>query len=130
MSEDNNGENAINPNLIPTLMKLIDKEDVEEIVNSQKLMLLRFEKTNEMLGNCNALALSRFEMTSKVLKRYTQQLIEMKKDLDSIYRRIRFLKMRLSQVYPDAFHACSNRFNIVEEEDEEMRDDKHKRNVT
>jgi hypothetical protein len=56
-----------------------------------------------MLVNCNALALIRFENANKDLKRFTQQLIEMHKDLDSVFHRIKFLKLKLTQQYPNAF---------------------------
>lgn len=56
-----------------------------------------------MLVNCNALAMIRFENSSRELRKHTQQLIELKKDLDLVFKRIRFLKFKLSQQYPQAF---------------------------
>jgi len=59
-----------------------------------------------MLVNCNALAVIRFENANRDLKRYTQQLTDMQKDLDSVFHRIKFLKLKLTQQYPDAFKGC------------------------
>lgn len=70
-------------------------------------MLSRFEKTNEMLVNCNALAAARIDYAHQEFKRHTQLLIDMKKDLDNVFRRIRKLKANLGKRYPDAFAACS-----------------------
>lgn len=81
-------------------------------------MLGRLEKTNEMLINCNALSATRFVVASQDLKKHTQLLFDLKKDLDSVFKRIRFLKMKLSQQYPAAFTACNTVFYAVDEEDE------------
>lgn len=81
-------------------------------------MLGRLEKTNEMLINCNALSATRFAVASQDLKKHTQLLFDLKKDLDSVFKRIRFLKMKLAQQYPAAFSACNTVFYAVDEEDE------------
>lgn len=108
---------------IQTLSHQVNEHDVETLIQAQQQMLLRFEKTNEMLINCNALSASRFEVASREIKRHIQLLIEMKKDLDSVFRRIRFLKMKLSQQYPSAFSACNNIFNVLDEEEEQDEKD-------
>lgn len=53
--------------------------------------LSRFEKTNEMLINFNILSANRFAVTSAQFRQNTQLLYDMKKDLDSIFKRIRYL---------------------------------------
>lgn len=57
--------------------------------------LSRYEKTNEMLINFNLLSLSRYEATSQEFKKHTQVLYEMKKDLDNVFRRIRFVLIHM-----------------------------------
>lgn len=71
-----------------------------------------------MLINCNALSATRFAVASQDLKKHTQLLFDLKKDLDSVFKRIRFLKMKLAQQYPAAFSACNTVFYAVDEEDE------------
>lgn len=56
-----------------------------------------------MLVNCNALTAIRMQSVNRELLAYTRDLTELKSDLDSIFRRIRFLKLKLSQKYPQAF---------------------------
>lgn len=85
---------------------------------SANFRLGRLEKTNEMLINCNALSATRFAVASQDLKKHTQLLFDLKKDLDSVFKRIRFLKMKLAQQYPAAFSACNTVFYAVDEEDE------------
>lgn len=55
--------------------------------------LNRFEKTNEMLINCNALLSIRYNGASKELKKHISFLIELKKDLETVFRRIRLVKL-------------------------------------
>ncbi|ROT80020.1 hypothetical protein C7M84_001245 [Penaeus vannamei] len=63
----------------------INQQDVEAIIRAQKQMLQRFEKTNEMLSNCNALSATRFALAQKEFKKHTALLVDMKKDLDNIF---------------------------------------------
>ena len=65
--------------------------------------LQRFEKTNEMLINCNALSAGRLQTANAEFKKHSQLLMEMKKDLDGIFKRTRALKTKLGSQYPQAF---------------------------
>lgn len=117
-----NGEEEFEPEtFLERLISAVELEDVENINQSQKNMyvfvclvdfffkltlfihirLNKFEKTNEMLVNCNALGQIHFEKLSKDYRKHTAKLVEMHKDLDWIFHRIRFLKQKLKQKYPD-----------------------------
>lgn len=67
--------------------------------------LQRFEKTNEMLTNCNQLSVHRLKTAGTEFKKHIALLIEMKRDLDYIFKRIRLVKNKLSQQYPQAFNG-------------------------
>lgn len=67
--------------------------------------MARFEKTNEMLVNCNALTEVRYITASNIIKQGSQKLVEIKKDLDYIFKRIRLLKEKIAQKYPEAFQS-------------------------
>lgn len=67
--------------------------------------LQRFEKTNEMLTNCNQLSINRLKTAGNEFKKHTALLVEMKRDLDYIFKRIRIVKNKLSQQYPQAFNG-------------------------
>lgn len=88
--------------------------------NVRYFRLQRFEKTNEMLTNCNALSASRLKLIGPEFKKHTQTLNDMKKDLDYIFKKIRVIKNKLSAQYPDAF-AEALRSSLAEEchEDEQ-----------
>ncbi|CAK1543649.1 unnamed protein product [Leptosia nina] len=85
------------------LAGMVDQSDVEVIIRAQKTMLQRFEKTTEMLTNCNQLSASRFRAASVEFKKHTQLLLDMKKDLEFIFKKIRAIKTKLSTQYPEAY---------------------------
>ncbi|KAG0726944.1 KxDL motif-containing protein CG10681 [Chionoecetes opilio] len=99
----------------------INQQDVEAIIRAQKQMLQRFEKTNEMLSNCNSLSAARYAFAQKEFKKHTGLLVDMKKDLDNIFKRIRTIKTKLSNQYPAAFAVAQEESYKEEEEEEEER---------
>ncbi|XP_077598841.1 kxDL motif-containing protein 1 [Stigmatopora nigra] len=99
------------------MLSMVNSEDVNAIIQAQRHMLDRFEKTNEMLINFNGLSNVRLQQMNERFLLHTRTLIEMKKDLDSIFRRIRTLKGKIGKQYPDAF---SNIHESPVPEDEDM----------
>ncbi|KAI5635300.1 hypothetical protein NE865_11992 [Phthorimaea operculella] len=105
------------------LAGMVDQSDVETIIRAQKNMLQRFEKTTEMLTNCNQLSASRLRAASVEFKKHTQLLMDMRKDLEFIFKKIRAIKTKLSTQYPEAYKAAiaasaANRKPVDEEDDE------------
>lgn len=132
---------------IQGLAGIVDQQDVESMIRAQKQMYLqniskhshlmlrhcrlqRFEKTNEMLTNCNALSASRLKTVAPEFKKHTQMLVDMKKDLDYIFKKIRTIKTKLSSQHPNEF-AEAVRNSLAEEcrEDEELSEDNKKEAV-
>ncbi|BFY98292.1 hypothetical protein BsWGS_01332 [Bradybaena similaris] len=105
-----------------SLMEQVNREDVASMVYIQRDMLSRFEKTNEMLINFNILSANRFDATVKDFQKHTQLLFDMKKDLDTVFKRIRVLKQRLEKTYPEAFAACSSIYTQASDSDEDDDD--------
>ncbi|CAL1678179.1 unnamed protein product [Lasius platythorax] len=99
---------------IQGLAGIVDQQDVESMIRAQKQMLQRFEKTNEMLTNCNQLSVHRLKTAGTEFKKHIALLIEMKRDLDYIFKRIRLVKNKLSQQYPQAFNEAV-RSSLAEE---------------
>jgi len=94
--------------MVQGLAGMVDQTDVEAIVRAQKKMLQRFEKTNEMLANCNHLSSARLERASRDFKGHTQHVTQLKKDLDSVFKRIRALKVKVASQHPEAYaHVLS-----------------------
>ena len=58
-----------------------------------------------MLTNCNQLSVNRLKTAGAEFKKHTALLIEMKKDLDYIFKKVRVIKNKLSQQYPQAYNG-------------------------
>ncbi|KAM3956632.1 kxDL motif-containing protein 1 [Aphomia sociella] len=103
------------------LAGMVDQSDVETVIRAQKNMLQRFEKTTEMLTNCNQLSASRLRDASVEFKKHTQLLLEMRKDLEFIFKKIRAIKTKLSTQYPEAYKiaVATSTVNIKPVDDEE-----------
>ncbi|XP_030756184.1 kxDL motif-containing protein CG10681 [Sitophilus oryzae] len=115
---------------IQGLAGIVDQQDVEAMIRAQKQMLQRFEKTNEMLTNCNALSASRLKTIGPEFKKHIQLLLEMKKDLDYIFKKIRAIKTKLAAQYPEAFAEAvrsSYAEECAEEESKEVSGKKDNR---
>ena len=101
------------------LAGVVSQADVELMVRAQKKMLQRFEKTNEMLSNVNSLSATRLAKAEKDFKDHTQNVVEMKKDLENIFNRIRKIKVRLADQMPMAYSTVGGREQEDKEEDDE-----------
>ncbi|MGH0124117.1 UNVERIFIED_CONTAM: hypothetical protein FKN15_016130, partial [Acipenser sinensis] len=99
------------------MLSMVNSEDVNAIIQAQRHMLDRFEKTNEMLLNFNGLSNVRLQQMNDRFQHHTRTLVEMKKDLDSIFRRIRTLKGKISKQYPDAFNNV-HESPVLEDDDD------------
>eukprot|EP00088_Acartia_fossae_P003824 TRINITY_DN11640_c0_g1_i1.p1 TRINITY_DN11640_c0_g1~~TRINITY_DN11640_c0_g1_i1.p1 ORF type:complete len:156 (-),score=26.22 TRINITY_DN11640_c0_g1_i1:51-518(-) len=104
--------------LVQGLAGVINQKDVELIVRAQKKMLQRFEKTNEMLTNVNSLSATRLEKAQTDFKKHTQMIVDMKKDLDIIFKRIGQIKCKVASQHPTAYAAVSSSQIAGEEDDE------------
>nr|XP_036305779.1 kxDL motif-containing protein 1 isoform X2 [Pipistrellus kuhlii] len=94
------------------ILSMVNVDDVNAIILAQKNMLDRFEKTNEMLVNFNNLSNARLQQMNERFLHHTRTLMEMKRDLDSIFRRIRTLKGKLARQYPEAFSHAVGKLSI------------------
>ena len=56
-----------------------------------------------MLANCNHLSSARLERASRDFKGHTQHVTQLKKDLDSVFKRIRALKVKVASQHPEAY---------------------------
>uniref|UniRef100_A0A915P8Q8 KxDL domain-containing protein n=1 Tax=Meloidogyne floridensis TaxID=298350 RepID=A0A915P8Q8_9BILA len=95
-------------NFIESLNSQVDKSNIEEIIKTQKRSLERFEKTNEMLGNCCILAEKRLEKAKKEFASNKEQILQAKQDLDFIFRKIFNLKKILAKEYPKEYEEEEN----------------------
>ncbi|KAG8582314.1 hypothetical protein GDO81_008006 [Engystomops pustulosus] len=83
------------------ILNMVNCEDVNAIILAQRHMLDCFVKTNKMLSNFNSLSNTRLQQMRDRFIHHTRTLVEMKKNLDIIFRRIRMLKGKLAKQYPE-----------------------------
>ena len=99
---------------------MVSQDDVARMVRAQKEMLQRFEKTNEMLSNVNSLSAVRLERANKDFRKHTQNMLEMKRDLETIFRRLKTIKQKMNRQMPEAYEAVmGGAKDVVKEEDDE-----------
>lgn len=99
------------------LAAMLNVQDTDMVQSTQKVMLERFEKSNCMLATCNGLSQSRLAVATKEVSQHVTLLQDLKKDLENVFSRIRFLKSVLANQYPEAF--ANAKLNEVHEEDEQ-----------
>ena len=107
--------------LVQGLAGVVSQDDVGLMVRAQKEMLQRFEKTNEMLSNVNSLSGVRLDRANKDFRKHTQNVLEMKKDLETIFRRLRIIKEKLNKQCPEAYSAIIGA-NVQEKEEDDEYD--------
>lgn len=71
-----------------------------------------------MLTNCNALSQNRLKNVTEDYKKNCKLLIDMKKDLEYIFKKIRTIKGKLETKYPEAFEQVNKQVPTHVEEDE------------
>ena len=87
---------------------LVNHEDVESVLELQSNMLSRFEKANAQMDRFNELSANRFQETQELFRNYTRLLSRMKRDLNSVFRRIKDLKQKLDGQLPvEAMRAAA-----------------------
>ena len=58
-----------------------------------------------MLSNCNTLSATRLERATRDFKKHAAFIMEMKKDVDNVLKRIKAIKTKISLQHPEAFRG-------------------------
>ena len=95
---------------------------MKHIVRAQNKVLQRYEKTNEMLSNVNIISAARLATTRKEFKIHTQNLLEMKKEFEDIFKRIRKIKGKLADQMPTAYYAVVGQTEETDKEEDDEYD--------
>uniref|UniRef100_A0A0M3IEP3 KxDL domain-containing protein n=1 Tax=Ascaris lumbricoides TaxID=6252 RepID=A0A0M3IEP3_ASCLU len=113
-SSSSTDEGTGEEHLVESLVSQIDSDNIATIIRLQKKSLIRFEKTNEMLSNCCLLSAKRLERAKKELTENKELILQMKSDLESVFRRIRIFKQDLVALYPDICKQFGKLYSNIE----------------
>ncbi|TKR61122.1 hypothetical protein L596_028275 [Steinernema carpocapsae] len=105
--------------MLDALTSQVDKTAIEDIIDIQRKSLMRFEKSNEMLANCCELSERRLEKAKEELTAGCASVLQMKSDLDSIFRRVRLFKQTLATKYPEIYERVNAEAKKNSNEDDE-----------
>eukprot|EP00800_Vazella_pourtalesii_P008306 TRINITY_DN21943_c0_g1_i1.p1 TRINITY_DN21943_c0_g1~~TRINITY_DN21943_c0_g1_i1.p1 ORF type:complete len:144 (+),score=19.44 TRINITY_DN21943_c0_g1_i1:54-485(+) len=100
---DNISEPVRHISSLDRCLSLVDTQQIDEIHKHQSYILNRLEIANAKLAQVNKFSIHNFIKIGPQIKRHTRTLIDTKKELDSIFRRIRTLQSRIQSQYPDSY---------------------------
>ncbi|OQV24206.1 hypothetical protein BV898_02153 [Hypsibius exemplaris] len=97
----------------------MDESRLSAILHDQREMLGKLEKANETLETCNILSFQRLEAYTPDFKNHVKLLVDMKKDLDSVYKRLRIVQTKVARLYPANYADAVSKAEMNEEEEAE-----------
>ncbi|XP_031571167.1 uncharacterized protein LOC116305413 [Actinia tenebrosa] len=106
-----------------TMCAMMSKPDIEKIGQLQLETLTRFQEMNTKFNNFNRYSFERYEQLNIHFQSHTRMIVDMKKDLDIIFRRIRNLKTKLARQYDNAFAVTSANIQKLEKKIEADHED-------
>ena len=114
--EDHSGREAF----LDAITGLMDQDKIIAIRREQSQMMNTLETANCKLSSLNEFSEATFQNCAAEFRHHTKTLVDMKKQLDSIFRRIRHLKAKVSTLYPEAYATVLEKYahdKSIDEED-------------
>ena len=90
------------------MLTVTSKEDLAEIDNAQKAIAIRFEKSNEMIQNCNAILANHLNLIGAQLGDHTKTVKSFKVELDNVFARIKIIKNKIREKYPNELEIAES----------------------
>ncbi|XP_055338306.1 kxDL motif-containing protein CG10681-like [Paramacrobiotus metropolitanus] len=97
----------------------LDDRMLNAVLHDQREMLAKLEKANETLDTCNTLSHQRIDAYATDFKHHVKLLLEMKKDLESLYKRLRIVQTKVSKLYPANYADAVSKAEMHEIEEDE-----------
>lgn len=104
---------------VDSLTGQVNNETMQKIIEKQRECLWKFEKANEMMSNCTQLCEKRLVKVKKDAIGHNELIMQMKNDMDFIFKKIRRFKKSLSSEYPEVYNK------VVQEQVRPSEDDDH-----
>ncbi|XP_011405386.1 PREDICTED: kxDL motif-containing protein 1-like [Amphimedon queenslandica] len=96
---------------INNLSEIVPHDKIVAIRQEQAKMLQVLEITNWKLSSLNDVSEETFQKSVADFRQKTKMLGDLKKQLDSIFRRIRHLKAQAAANYPEAYAAAKAKYD-------------------
>ncbi|XP_065647257.1 kxDL motif-containing protein 1 isoform X2 [Hydra vulgaris] len=110
--------------LISLLNGLTQSKNTSGIISTQKSTLNQYEETNEMMRQFLNLSDTTYKKLSVSYATHIKTLNNLQKDLELTFKKIRALKTKLNESYPQAFQATADairEFQLRYEMEDEKR---------
>jgi KxDL motif-containing protein 1 len=97
----------------------LDERMLSSVLHDQREMLAKLEKANETLETCNSLSYQRLEAYTPEFKQHVKLLVDMKKDLESVYKRLRIIQTKVAKLYPTNYVNAVSKAEMNEDQEAE-----------
>ncbi|KAI6654108.1 hypothetical protein LOD99_2954 [Oopsacas minuta] len=104
---------------IDKLLSLVNTEHIRDIHKHQLHILNRLETANAKLTQVNKFSIHNFIKIGPQIKKYTRTLLDTKKELDSVFHRIRILQSRIQAQYPDHYKQALSKIDYSDNMDDD-----------
>ncbi|KAI7867294.1 hypothetical protein BDF14DRAFT_1726742 [Spinellus fusiger] len=87
--------------LAEQLHDMRNEQDIQRMLQHQEECIVIYQNTQRNLGAFNEFSRVRYQDVHKHFESHTKLLKEIKKDLDSVYAKLGYIKRCLGQKYPE-----------------------------
>ena len=112
-------EASLSDVFLDKLFSLPNHPTISNIRSEQESMYRALEIANWKLASLNEVSEATFQEHAPLFRQHVRKLQEMKKELDSIFRRIRTLKAKASVMYPEAYAAAQERASTHDDNEDD-----------
>ena len=110
-------EGSLGDAFLDKLFSMPNHSAITNIRSEQENMYRALEIANWKLASLNEVSEATFQEHVPLFRQHVRSIQEMKKELDSIFRRIRTLKAKASVMYPEAYAAAQKNVSTGYDDD-------------
>ncbi|KAI7876091.1 hypothetical protein K492DRAFT_167470 [Lichtheimia hyalospora FSU 10163] len=92
------------------LMNARNQDDLDRIQHEQTQCLKTCQNTQQQLQAFNDFSKARYQNINKHFETHTAMLKEMKRDMDSVFKKLRKIKHQLELKYPNEMEQVKQRY--------------------